>query len=202
MTIGLDLLAVGGGIVMGRWLAHKLRKRRTAKGANAEGTDLSVERSLSQFPCQLGDVVMRTAERDEAWLAGALLFEEETPLAVLFVAPEAGSDRAILAFASHLGLTWLAPLASADPSSAGDPPSTIEHGGVRFERERCLRVRVTRLGSGAPSVGDRAVVAEYRATGAERIVVVAGADRTLRWIGVALEEREYDVLPGGKSTLD
>jgi hypothetical protein len=202
VTIGLDLLAIGGGIVMGRWLARKFRKGRIAKGANAGAPVLAVEPSLSQFPCQLGDVVVRTAERDEAWLAGALLFEDQTPIAVLFVAPEAGSDRAIFAFESHRGLTWLAPFASEDPSSAGDPPSTIEHGGIRFERERRVAVSVTRLGSGAPSVGEHAVVAEYRAAGAERIVVVAGADRTLRWIGVALEEREYDVLPGGKSTLD
>jgi hypothetical protein len=61
---------------------------------------------------------------------------------------------------------------------------------------------VTRRGSGAPSVGERAVVAEYAGPGAELIVVVAGTERTLAWIGVALAKGEYDVLPGGKATLD
>jgi hypothetical protein len=60
---------------------------------------------------------------------------------------------------------------------------------------------VTRLGSGSPRVGDHAVVAEYRGPGAGRIVVVAGSDLTVGWVGVALEKREYDVLSGGKTTL-
>ena len=47
------------------------------------------------FPCKLGDVVVRAAEGDEAWLAGVLMFEEDRPVAALFVAPEAGGNRAV-----------------------------------------------------------------------------------------------------------
>jgi hypothetical protein len=62
-------------------------------------------------------------------------------------------------------------------------------------------VRVSRVGSGAPSVGDRAVVAEYAGPAAMRLLVVAGSEQTLAWKGVALEEGEYDVLPGSPETL-
>jgi hypothetical protein len=46
-------------------------------------------------------------------------------------------------------------------------------------------------------VGQSAVIAEYTGPGALRLVVVAGAEQTLAWRGVALAPGEYDVLPGG-----
>jgi hypothetical protein len=198
VSLVVDVLVAAGGVVVGRWLARKLRPRRAGETAPAEdGTTLSAVSALALFPCKLGDVVVRTAERDEAWLAGALVFEEERPVVALFVAPEAGTDRAVLARDSDDGLTWLSPLPAQQLALTSDPPHSIEHAGVRFERARRLPVRVTRVGSGAPNVGDRAVIAEYTGPGAERIVVVAGSDQTLAWAGVALERREYDVLPGG-----
>ena len=51
-------------------------------------------------------------------------------------------------------------------------------------------------GSGAPSVGGQALVAEYTGPAAERFLVVAGSERTLVWQGVLLSEGEYEVLPG------
>jgi hypothetical protein len=62
-------------------------------------------------------------------------------------------------------------------------------------------VRVERLGTGAPDVGKRAVLGEYAAAGAERLVVVAGSDAAFAWRGVVMAEGEYEVLPGGKATL-
>jgi hypothetical protein len=98
-------------------------------------------------------------------------------------------------------VTWLTPIAKDAPAVTKDPPHALEHGGVRYERARRLPVRVTRVGTGAPSVGDRAVVAEYTGPAAMRLLVVAGSEQTLAWSGVALGEGEYDILPGGPETL-
>jgi hypothetical protein len=207
VTILVDALVVGGGILLGRWIARTLRARRRT----SEGTPAAARRDATQpprnpfagMPCKLGDVVVRTAERDEAWLAGALVFEEEKPVAALFVAPEAGGDRALFVRdAPGSGLTWLMPLAKGALPLTSDPPHAVEHEGARYERARRLPVKVTRLGTGAPSVGARAVVAEYSGAATERLVVVAGSEQTLVWKGVSLGEGEYDVLPGGASTLE
>ena len=83
-----------------------------------------------------------------------------------------------------------------------DPPHSLEHGGARYQRVRRLPVTVSRIGSGAPAVGAQAIVAEYEGGGTDRIVVLAGAQQTLTWKGVALGEGDYDVLPGDGSTLE
>jgi hypothetical protein len=138
----------------------------------------------------------------EAWLAGALVFAEEVPIAALFVGPDAGGERAVLVHAQpSTTMAWLEPLGSGAVVVAGEPPSALEHGGVRFERVRRLPVRVERVGSGAPDVGARAIVAEYAGAGSERLVVVAG-EAVRAWKGTALEDGMYDVLPGGKGTLE
>jgi hypothetical protein len=206
VTIVVDALVVAGGIVLGRWILRRVRARRPSSGT-PDAPDCVPARpsarddALAVFPCALGDVVVRVAERDEAWLAGALVLEEQSPVAVLFVAPEAGGDRALFVRAPDKGVTWLAPLAPGALALPKDPPHAIEVAGERFQRARRLPVRVSRLGTGAPAVGERAIVAEYEGPGGERLLVVAGADATLAWRGVALREGEYDVLPGGKETL-
>jgi hypothetical protein len=172
--------------------------RSSPPGAGApDGAD-----ALAGFVCRLGDVVVRRLEGDEAWLAGALVLAEERPVAALFIAPDAGGERAVLVPGpAQTTLTWLAPLAEGQVTLAGEPPRALEHAGTHFERTRRLPVRVQRLGTGAPQVGDSAVLGEYAAAGLERMVVVVGADAALAWRGVALSESEYDVLPGGQSTL-
>ena len=215
MSLVIDLVVLAGGLVLGRRIAKGLRRRppgdapEPVPAHDGPPRDDGLPRGdgLEEFPCRLGDVVVRTVERDEAWLAAALVFEEDHPVAALFVAPEAGADRAIFAREGAQGLVWLAPLPPGDVP-AGDPPFVIEHEGVRFDRDLRLPVRVKRLGDGAPDVGERALVAVYAtaSTGgappAARIVVVAGSARALAWIGGVLEPGEYDVLPGGKATLD
>jgi len=207
VTLLVDALVVGGAIVVGRWIFGKMRALRGREGTGAtQGGEAPSEPPrdpLAGFPCRLGDVVLRTAERDEAWLAGALVLEEERPVAALFVAPEAGGDRALFVRdAPGAGLVWLAPLAPGSLALTKEPPSALEHEGTRFERTRRLPVRVVRVGSGAPAVGDQAIVAEYTGAAADRLLVVAGRDLTLAWRGVLLREGEYDVLPGGKRTLE
>ena len=206
MTFLLDAALVVGGLALGRWLVRRIRSRGPAAppGPTADGAPpvTAVRPPPASFPCKLGDVVVRTAEGDEAWLAGALMLEEDRPVAALFVAPEAGGDRAVFVRdAPGAGMTWLTPVTKHAPPATKDPPHALEHDGVRYERSRRLPVRVSRVGTGAPSVGDRAVVAEYAGPAAMRLLVLAGSERTLTWKGVALTEGEYDVLPGGPETL-
>jgi hypothetical protein len=165
---------------------------------NRSADEPPAEELFAKLPCKLGDVVTRTMERDEAWLAGALVLWEEQPIGALFVAPEAGGDRAVLAYADSDRLTWLTPLGHGALVLPEEPPHSIEHERVLFERGRRLPVRVTRAGVGAPEVGDRAIIAEYSGPAAERLVVLAGNVRKLSWSGVALEKSDYDVLPGAK----
>jgi len=158
---------------------------------------------LDGFVCQLGDVLMRITG-EEAWLAGGVVLSEDVPVAVLFVAPDAVHDRAIYVRARPRGgLFWLEPL---DPSAVlvgGEPPSSVEHGGVRFDRVRRLPLRPRRVGVGAPDVGDAVVVAEYASAGAERLVVLkANSGLVAAYRGLELEEGSYEVIASGDSTLE
>ncbi|MDP9149934.1 MAG: hypothetical protein M3O36_08360 [Myxococcota bacterium] len=203
MSVGVDVLVVGAGIFVGRWIGRAIRARRSA--AEVEQTpskpigpiDAEPE-SLAAFPCQVGDVVVRTFERDEAWLAGALVFADQKPEAALFIAPEAGTDRALLVHPEETTLVWLAPLAKEELALTEEPPLALEHAAVHYQRARRLPVRVSAQGQGAPDVGPRAILAEYTGAGSQRLVVVAGTGQTLAWRGVALASGEYDILPCGK----
>jgi hypothetical protein len=156
---------------------------------------------LADFPCHLGDVVM-VHGGEEAWLAGALVFFESVAASALFVAPDAGTDRALYVRPKPApSLVWLVPVPAAELGLAGEPPSTLEHKGERFERVRRVPFRVERLGTGAPDVGEQAIVAEYASAG-ERLLVVSGGGTPRAWRGNVLEEGTYDVLPSGKSTLE
>ncbi len=158
---------------------------------------------LEGFVCQLGDVVMRITG-EEAWLAGGVVLSEQVPVAALFLAPDAGHDCALYVRPRPRdSLWWLDPL---DPSAilvGGEPPSSVEHGGVRFDRARRLPLRPRRIGVGAPDVGDAVVVAEYTSAGAERLLVLKGNTGVVRaYRGTELGPGAYEVIASGESTLD
>jgi len=213
VSLALQAVVVAGGIFFGRLLSRVVKQRRVAAAASAgKGESGSSEGAtddlLEGFACRLGDVVLRRLEGDEAWLAGALVMTEDRPVAALFIAPEAHGDRGIFVPGpTQTALLWLSPIPAGELGLAslvppgGEPPRALEHGGTHFERTRRLPVRVERLGTGAPDVGKRAVLGEYTAAGADRLLVVAGSDAALAWRGVQMTEGEYEVLPGGKATL-
>ena len=158
--------------------------------------------SLEGFPCQLGDVLTRPGG-DEAWLAGAVVFSEDVAVSVLFIAPDAGHDRAIYVRREpDAPYFWLKPVDDKALASSAEPPSALEHEGVRFERRRRLPLRAKRIGTGAPDVGEEVLVAEYGSPGTERMLVVHHAGRARAFHGDMLEASMIDVLPSGKSTLD
>lgn len=211
LLAGLVVASTSGALMIGRWLARR-RAPETAEapaGGEDERKDSEAPATRGQgavlagFPCQLGDVLMRLTG-EEAWLAGGLVLSEEVPVAVLFVAPDAGNDCAIYVRPPPRdAVYWLEPL---DPDAvlvAGEPPSSVEHGGVRFDRARRLPLRPQRIGVGAPDVGDAVIVAEYASAGAERLLVLkatSGVTRAYR--GRELEPSSFEVIASGRSTLD
>jgi len=210
----LTSLGVAGGILLGRAIARTLR--RTAGpdpsddpkngGHDRQGAspDASAEKadSLAQFPCHLGDVIL-ASHGEEAWLAGALVFRERLPMAMLFIAPDAGGDRAIFAKpAPQSSLLWLTPAPSSALVVGGEPPSSLELDQERFERTRRVPYRVDRVGTGAPDVGQEVILAEYTAATGDRLVVVIGREGARAWRGRVLEDGTYDLLPGSPPTTE
>ena len=176
-----------------------------AKKAAKRGPKRKVEgpsAHLEGFPCQLGDVILRITG-EEAWLAGGVVLSEEAPIAALFVAPDAGHDCAIYVRPHpRESVFWMAPLDPGAVLVGGEPPSSVEHAGIRFDRVRRLPLRPKRIGVGAPDVGDSVILAEYASAGSERLLVMrstTGASFAYR--GEELELSTYEVIASGKSTL-
>jgi len=224
MIVGLSALAVAGGLLLGRWVASRHRQGQPASPESGESpelesgsgaaigtgdgnvkTDGRPERGESEeavdwraFPCALGDIVLRTVDHDEAWLAGALVLREDAPAAVLFIAPDAAGERAIYVRARPSGdVLWLLPVRESVTVGA-EPPGAIEIDGLRFERRRRLPFRAQRIGTGAPDVVGTAIVGEYAAASGEVAVVVIAEGVGRTWRGKRLGEGEYEVWSGGE----
>lgn len=216
ITFVISTTLVLGGMALGRVLARNLVAKEPREG-EAPGTEVKEElaappaapapaasnlATLEGFPCQLGDVLTRPGG-DEAWLAGALVLSEDLPVAVLFIAPDAGHDRAIYARReADAPFLWLKPVDAGALVSLSEPPSAIEHEGVRFERKRRLPLTARRIGTGAPDVGASVIVAEYSSPGTERMLVMQHDGRSRVWHGDLLEAGMVDVLPSGRATLE
>jgi hypothetical protein len=198
LTLG-EVVVVVCGVMLGRWIHRAVRRQGDRRRGAAMAPRGAGE--WDGFAVKLGDVVVRRAERDEAWLASALLLSEQDVIAVLFLAPDAGGDHAVYARrGASQALTWLSPVQGEPHAPGAEPPYAIEQTGVRFERTRRLPVRVSSQGTPVPEVGDRALVAEYNGPGLSRLLMLAGDRSTLLWSGVELPAGEYDVLPGGATT--
>lgn len=229
LLAGLIVAGTSGAIAVGRWLSGRRGQPSEPKPAGEGGTNDGNDETrdaadggeakknaakpakrkvegphahLVGFPCQLGDVLMRHTG-EEAWLAGGLVLSEEAPVAALFVAPDAGHDCAIYVRPQpREAVYWMEPLDPGAVLVGGEPPSSVEHGGIRFDRVRRLPLRPKRIGVGAPDVGDAVVLAEYASAGAERLLVMRSTSGTSHaYRGEELEVSAYEVIPSGKSTL-
>ena len=208
MSLVVTSLLVAGGVLLGRWIARGSKPTEDPKTPEGEaaapktgGAAVTLADPFEGFPCRLGDVLLRTGG-DEAWLAGALVFSEGETVSALFVAPEAGKDIAIYVRPRPAqDLHWLSPIDAPTLAVMAEPPTSLEHLGTRFERQRRVPLRAQRLGTGAPDVGGEVIVAEYT-SGTERMIVVAGSGTSRGWRGTSLEEGMYEVIPSGKSTLE
>jgi hypothetical protein len=214
MSIIITSVAVAGGLAFGRWLSRRTARRQMPPRILAEAAADESTKSKSpkpadviawdSFPCRLGDVIVHPGG-EEAWLAGALIFSEDVAAAVLFVAPEAKSDHAVYVRAKPTTeIFWLAPLAAdawAPPPTS--PPTAIEVEGEPFERIRRLPFRSTRVGEGAPDLGDEILLAEYKSLRSveKRVISISGGGHARAWIGTAIDIGVCDVLPSGEKTL-
>lgn len=159
MTLLVDALAVVGGLWVGRRVMRKALARARSRSRRRIGPEEPIESVdvFTAFPCRLGDVLVRRVERDEAWLAGALVLSEDRPVAALFIAPEAVQDRAVYARAARSEVAWLAPMATGALAPRGEPPSAMESSGCASnERVVCPcacndSVRVPRKSGGGRS---------------------------------------------------
>jgi hypothetical protein len=196
VSLLLAAACVGSGVLVARWLARSRKKN----GAPLPDRPVTVAASapkmdpLTSFPFRIGDVVVRGG-RDEAWLSGALVLSEDAPTQALFIAPEAGGDRAILARSlPSKAILWLEALPKGAVEVGREPPGALEVDGTRFDRIQRLPLGVSHVGSGAPVVGDSAIVAEYTSEVGDRLLVVLGAAATFTWRGVELSDGMYEVL--------
>jgi hypothetical protein len=208
VSVLVTTLLVGCGVLVGRLIAQSPRRQggsppgaddaSAAQTPAPKTTEEEPMKTLEGFPCQLGDVVIR-AGGGEAWLAGALVFTEgDNDVAALFVAPEMGADRAVLARPASQELSWLTQRDDV-VVIAGEPPTALEVAGSRYERRRRLPLRAARLGTGAPDLGPDVILAEYTGLGDDCLVVLVSKERVLAFRGEILAAGSYDVLPGKKT---
>jgi hypothetical protein len=148
---------------------------------------------FATLPLALGDVV--SSGHEERWLAGAVVAREGGQvIAALLLAPEGTKQHAVAVFAPpRRDVWWMAP---TDLVSPAEPPATVELGGVALQRKARLPVTFERLGQGAPDVGEEGLWAVY-GHGRDVAVVIASLGKAHAWVGVRLEEGEYDRLGGG-----
>jgi hypothetical protein len=214
----LTAVCLASGLLLGRYISRGARGQSEREGAGKDGSPAPGEAEREReakpsprapdrdlfvaFPCKLGDVVMRSGG-GEAWLAGAVVFSEDAPVAALFIAPEAGADVAIYArAAASAPLWWMHALGEGELPRFTDPPTSLEHGETRFERRRRLPLAMDRRGSGAPDLGDSAVIAEYASSGADQLLLVIHDGHLRAWRGTSLDAGMYEVIPSGASTLE
>jgi hypothetical protein len=207
LSLLLASCGLAGGVLLGRAIVRAVRAAGTSGSSDVSrrGEDGPPREDregdgkvdlLAGFPCQLGDVIL-ASNGEEAWLAGALVLRERMPMATLFIAPDAGGDRAV--FARPLpdaSLLWLGPIAPGTLQIGREPPFSLEHERLRFERMRRIPYGVERIGTGAPDLGDEVIVAEYSAATGDRILVITGSAGERAWRGRVLEGGTYDLLPG------
>jgi hypothetical protein len=204
VSLLLAAVCVGGGAYVVRWIARMASNNsanaRDAAPAARTAPPAQKSDSLASFSFRIGDVVVRGG-RDEAWLAGALVLSEDAPTLALFIAPEAGGDRAILARSRpSTTILWLEAMPKGALEMGREPPGALEVDGTRFDRTRRLPLTVSRIGSGAPDVGEKAILGEYASEAGDRLLVVAGDSGSFAWRGVELGDGMYEVL--GSSTPD
>ncbi len=201
MFLTASALALVALVVANVYRARKYRRAQNALLLPATRMPEQVPKPPAEelreaFSVGLGDVVLlRTGE--EAWLTGVLVFDEGVQTLALFVGPDSGGSRWVLASRSASGdepeLTWLT---EASALHVGEGVHVIEHEGERLERERRRPLAVRRTGSLAPDVGGSAVVSEYRGELGGAVLVVKGERRTLTLSGRRLHGGTYEILPG------
>jgi hypothetical protein len=203
VIIVLSAIAIAGGLLAGRFAAMRHRATSTEPTRSPALPAAPVQTiDWTSFPCALGDVVVRTIDGAEVWLQGAVVLREDAPAAVLFIAPDAGGDRAVYVRPRpSTEIAWLSEVPGDAMIVGAEPPSALEIEGVRFERNRRLPLRTECLGNGTPEVGEMAIVGEYGAASGDVAIVLVSGGVARAWRGRRLGEGEFEVWgPGERPT--
>jgi hypothetical protein len=188
---------VGGALFGGGTFAWFLRKKKATKARTVApaATERPSPLASRGFAMELGDVVEIGGR--ELWLEeGWILSEGDDAVIALFAAKEA----TLVTLPAPSKASYL--LDSVELAFAGDPPLTLESGGVRFERVRRLPVRVETLEKSSPLPWEEALLSEYRGLATDALFVLGNAGRVRAWQGRLVGESEIERWGGGKSTLE
>jgi hypothetical protein len=146
------------------------------------------------LPLALGDVV--SVDREERWLAGAIVARDADRLAaVVFLAPEGAKQHAIAVFPPPRREIFA--MAPADVVCPGEPPTTLEIDTVAFTRKSRLPVALAREGQGVPQLAETGLLATYEAGARDVALVLSAGDRVFAFRGQRYDEDEYERLGGG-----
>ncbi len=151
---------------------------------------------FARLPLALGDVV--SFDMQERWLAGALVAKDGSEIVgVLFLAPEGARHEAVAVFPTpRREIFWLSPI---DMESGIEPPSSADFGGIVMRRRSRVPVTITRMGQGAPHVGESAIWAEYEASAGARAILLRGQNGVFAWSGAHCDEGDYDRMGRGEA---
>lgn len=186
MSLVAGVLVAGGVLAVGaagrglmRHIARRARRREVpppCRGAAPLGR--------LGFGVEIGDVISLGAE--ELWLEGGwLLSEGAEPVAVVLPMREA----TLLALPGpQQQLYRLTPLSAGDFGGA----SSVESGGVRFERARRLPVELEPVGRGSDPPYKSAVLAEYRAPSGDTLWALDRDGAGLAWQGRRVRDDELE----------
>jgi hypothetical protein len=173
----ISLLAGAGAASVGLWLERR-RRRRIESATRPPDVDKT---RVPGLEIGVGDVV--SIHGEELWLEqGWLLTESGRPLAALFEAREAS----VLQFAPPRREQFR--LTRVEFPFPGDAPTSLEHGGERYERMRRLPVELSAIGESRPPPWQAALLLEYRSLGGELLLVLGQAPHFLCWTGPSLSE--------------
>jgi hypothetical protein len=199
--VSLILLAIAAGVAAASGLVAARMRRGAAAvaepgaGGVEDAADVAGPGPFEGLPFARGDVV--SADREERWLAGALVARDAgRVISVLFVAPEGSVHRAVVVYpAPRHDILWLHPVVLDCPP---EPPATLEIEGATLTRRGRIPVAIERLGQGAPRLGEVTLWATYEGGGDGVAVVLCSDGRVHAWAGRRYDAGEYDRLGRGE----
>jgi hypothetical protein len=199
MSLILIAVAAGVSVAAGLLAAHRRKGREDAEASDEDprgaGKPAAVvaPSPFDGLALALGDVV--SSDREERWLAGALIAREAgRVVSVLFIAPEGATHGAVAVFPEpRRDIFWLAPVDVVCPD---EPPTTLEIGTTMLSRRARIPVAVERVGQGTPPVGETALWAIYEG-GADVALLLCSGRKVHAWVGRRRDEGDYERLGGG-----
>jgi hypothetical protein len=189
------LLIGGGALAAGAAVRLLARRKRAPLSEPALAAPLGAPLSESGFGVEQGDVI--SVPGRELWLEqGWLLREAGEPIAAILFAREA----TIVALPEPNRCIHL--LQQAELALPAEPPSALDHAGVRYERTRRLPVEIEVMPQSPEPPWPSALLVEYRGLANEVLWALVQSGSCSVWCGRALDAAEIERWGGGAETLE